>query len=124
MTLIALDELIRTDKRDAAYYSDDELLNLIEKASVELAQLRADNEQKEKAYRLAVAECVKACKERDMHRRNWKNTMEHRDRLSAELEEALNLLKPLAYKKNVEDVNYFDLVAVTHFVEEHTEPMR
>jgi hypothetical protein len=39
-------------------------------------------------------------------------------------EEALAILKPLAYKKNVEDVNYFDLVAVTHFVEDHTEPMR
>jgi hypothetical protein len=42
MTLIALDELIRTDKRDAAYYADDKQLKLIEESIAEYTQLTAD----------------------------------------------------------------------------------
>ena len=59
-----------------------EKLNLSQK---ENCKLRAENARLNVVYQLAVAECVKACGERDVHRRNWINTMEHRDRLSGEL---------------------------------------
>ena len=121
---IALKPYYLADMVAQSHMSQNEADKVYIRAAIELSQLRTENEQKDKAYQLAVAECVKACKERDMHKRNWENTMEHRDRLSAELELALSILKPLAYKKYNTDVNYFDLVAVTHFVEEHTEPMR
>ena len=63
MTLIALDELIRTDKRDAAYYSDDELLNLIEKASVELAQLRAELDVRQTLLDESIRKGLQLCEQ-------------------------------------------------------------
>ena len=44
--------------------------------------------------------------------------------LRTDFELALSILKRLAYKKSASDVDYFDLVAATHFVDDHTEPMR
>ena len=79
-------------------------------ASAELAQLRAENERVEKAYQLAVAGCVKACNERDMHKRNWENTMAHRDRLGdalaasqKELEAARKVIVDMVHEANLQD---------------------
>ena len=79
-----------------------EKLNLSQK---ENCKLRAENARLNVVYQLAVAECVKACGERDVHRRNWINTMEHRDRLSGELthaQEAVeSAMKIIEYGKEI-----------------------
>jgi chromosome segregation ATPase len=67
----------------------------------EVERLRADNERLNKVYQLAVAECVKACDERDMHKRNWTNTMAHRDRLQTQTEQLEASLS--AAQKRVEE---------------------
>jgi len=85
-----IDKVIEIVRRQHDNISDEHMIDILaiaDQAATELAQLRADNGRLETVYQLAVAECVKACNERDMHKRNWTNTMAHRDRLQAQAEQ-------------------------------------